>query len=66
MCALPATDITKPWLSPTTGVATVSVTDSPESIHELLCKSGSSVVDKLQKQKIAVAGMLYFSYKAAS
>ena len=45
VCALPATDITQPWLSPTTGVATVSVTESPEAIYKLLCTSGRTVVD---------------------
>lgn len=57
VCALPATDITQPWLSPTTGVATVSVTESPEAIYKLLCTSGRTVVDKLEKQKIVTAGV---------
>ena len=56
VCALPATDVVEPWLSPTTGVATVSVTECPEVIHELLCKSGRSVGDTLEKQKIVAAG----------
>lgn len=57
ICALPATDITKPWMSPTTGVASVSVTSSPAAILALLRESGTSVVDKLEKQKIAAAGV---------
>jgi hypothetical protein len=56
VCVLPATDITRSWISPTTGVASVSVIETPEAVHELLTKSGTPIVDNLQKRKIAAAG----------
>lgn len=57
VCALPATDVGEPWLCAASGVASVSVTESPRAVRSLLRASGPAVAANLQRQKVAEAGL---------
>jgi hypothetical protein len=55
VCAHAATDIAEAWLSSVTGVASVSVTESPDAVHALLSREGEAVVQRLMREKVAEA-----------